>query len=86
MNQTQREFLIKHIERRYTETVREIKERKPVKPSLNNYLVAAVLDGSFQLQEVEVLRAFIREAVLALGPQVNSYGRGARGMKARVKM
>lgn len=68
MNQTQRDFLIKQVERTYKRQYEALKESEPSPPSLNNYLVAAILDGSFQLQEVDDIKAAIKTKVLELGP------------------
>lgn len=74
MNQNQREFLIKHVEKTYRNQKEELDEATPKEPSLNNYLIAAVLDGSFQLQDVEVMREAIRQTVLNLGPEGSLVG------------
>lgn len=68
MNQTQRDFLIKQVERTYKRQYGALKESQPSPPSLNNYLVAAILDGSFQLQTTEDIKDAIRTKVLELGP------------------
>lgn len=68
MNQPQREFLIKHIERHHKKAIDDLNKTRPRKPSLNNYLIAAVLAGSFKLQSEESIRDFIRALVLSLGP------------------
>lgn len=67
MNQTQRDYLIKQVEKTYRNQVEKLKNARPEPPSLNNYLIAAVLDGSFQLQSTESIRAHIRDLVLQLG-------------------
>lgn len=74
MNQNQREFLIKHVEKTYRNQKDAMDESKPKEPSLNNYLIAAVLDGSFQLQEPETIRKAIKELVLNLGPEGSLIG------------
>lgn len=68
MNQQQRDYLIKQADRTYTKQRDALREQEPTRPSLNNYLVAAVLDGSFQLQPVESVKEIIKQKVLALGP------------------
>lgn len=67
MNQKQRDFLLESIEKQYRAEMKELGERKPKAPSLNNYLVAAILDGSFRMKEAETVRAAIRERVRELG-------------------
>lgn len=68
MNQQQRDYLIKQADRTYQKQRKALEEQEPTRPNLNNYLVAAVLDGSFQLQPVEAVRETIRVKVLELGP------------------
>jgi hypothetical protein len=67
MNQQQRELLIKHIEKSHRAFLDKLKESKPKAPSLNNYLVAAVLSGEFELQDLAVLHAHIHRKVINLG-------------------
>jgi len=67
MNQTQRTFLLTAIERQYKKEHAAHNEKKPKAPSLNNYLTAAVLDGSFQLQPAEHIRKAVHDRVLKLG-------------------
>lgn len=68
MNQKQREFLVGHIGKQAAEQLEELDEKRPKPPSLNNYIVAAILDGSFQLQTIETIRERIRARALKLGP------------------
>ena len=42
--------------------------REPKAPSFNNYLVAAILDGTFKLRNEEEIRGAIHQNVLNLGP------------------
>jgi hypothetical protein len=49
MNQQQRDYLIKQADRTYRKQKDALDEQEPTRPSLNNYLVAAVLDGSFHI-------------------------------------
>lgn len=83
MNQTQRDYLIKQADRTYRRQSDALEEQEPTRPNLNNYLVAAVLDGSFALQPVDAVRETVRLKVLALGPSDAlvdgySYGRSRR--------
>jgi hypothetical protein len=66
MNQDQRKFLIKQVEATFARQLDKLV--KPEPPSLNNYLVAAVLDGTIQYKSIDVLRNSVKRAVLALGP------------------
>jgi hypothetical protein len=69
MNQHQRKFLLETVEKQYNAESRALKERQPQAPSLNNYLVAAVLDGTFVMKSPESLRA-------AIGARVREMGKG----------
>lgn len=63
MNQHQRKFLLEEIQKRYKDERNELVSRKPTEPSLNNYLVAAILDGSAVMRPQEELREEIRRRV-----------------------
>ena len=67
MNQTQRDYLIKTVERTYSDQIDELKSKVPDKPSLNNYIVAAFLDNTIQINDIEALKAKIRNYVLKFG-------------------
>lgn len=67
MNQHQRKFLLETVEKQYKTERDALRERQPQAPSLNNYLVAAVLDGSFAMRSAESVRADIRKRVRDLG-------------------
>lgn len=67
MNQKQREFLEKHIQKQCAEQLELLNKQRPKKPSLNNYIVAAILDGSFEVQPFEHIRERIRGRALELG-------------------
>jgi hypothetical protein len=67
MNQEQRKYLLEQVNRTYQREKRALDDRRPDPPSLNNYLIACVLDGSFQLQEPGDIRAHVRSLVLDLG-------------------
>lgn len=68
MNQDQRKFLIDQVTKTCANQVEALKSKMPKKPSLNNYLVAACLDGSLLMNDIELLRDRIKQAVLNLGP------------------
>ncbi len=78
MNQDQRKFLITHITKAYDAERKKLKEDEPKEPSLNNYLVAAVLDGSFKLRSTADIRTTIHEMVLELGPEAALIGERRR--------
>lgn len=67
MNQHQRKFLLETVEKQYKTERDALRGREPQEPSLNNYLVAAVLDGSFVMKPAESVRASIRDRVRDLG-------------------
>ena len=67
MNQTQRKFLLDSIETQFKKERSALRDEKPKQPSLNNYLTAAVLDGTFRLKSEESIRAAIRKRVVNLG-------------------
>lgn len=67
MNQTQRKFLMDSIESRFRAEREEIVKQKPKEPSLNNFLVASILDGTFKVKDSDAIRKAIHERVLSLG-------------------
>lgn len=68
MNQVQRQFLLTSIETRYKQEREALNKQRPKAPNLNNYLTAAILDGSFKLRPAEAFRSTIRDRVVGLGP------------------
>lgn len=67
MNAKQREYLVKQIEEQSRLALGELEKRKPVPPSLNNYLIAASLSGKLQIRTSEEIAVKVREMVLKLG-------------------
>ena len=67
MNKDQRKFLTDEIEKRARKDREELRARKPVEPSLNNYLVAAILDGTFKMKSSESVQDTIRTRVRDMG-------------------
>lgn len=67
MNQQQRKYLLEAIEKQYKTERDRLDERKPEEPSLNNYLIAAILDGSFVMRAPAEVRALLVECVRSLG-------------------
>ena len=81
MNQHQRKFLLEEIEKQFRAERDSLKTRKPSEPNLNNYLVAAILDGSAKMRPQDELRECIRKRTRDLGKDealVKSSGRWAR--------
>lgn len=68
MNSDQRKYLIAQVDDTYDHQRKLLEKQKSKEPSLNNYLVAACLDNTLQLQSTEVIREKIRKSVLAFGP------------------
>lgn len=82
MNQHQRKFLLEEIEKQYKRERDELNKRKPDAPSLNNYLTAAILDGSAVMRSLESVTESIRERVRDLGKGeslVSEHSRWGRG-------
>lgn len=83
MNQHQRKFLLEQIEGIYKAERNELHKRKPNPPSLNNYLIAAILDGSAIMRTTEELKEALRTRVRDLGKSETltassrSYGYGS---------
>lgn len=67
MNQDQRKFLISQVQSTCDEQVERLESELPIKPSLNNYLIAAFLDNSIQFADIEVMKKKMRETVLRFG-------------------
>jgi hypothetical protein len=67
MNQHQRKFLLEAVERQYKEEYSSLRERKPKEPSMNNYLIAAILDGSFVMKSADTIREAVVDRVKNLG-------------------
>ncbi len=77
MNQHQRKFLLDTIEKQFRDELAQLKNKKPVEPSLNNYLTAAILDGSFVMRSQAEIRDSISTRVRDLGKGealLTSYG------------
>jgi hypothetical protein len=67
MNQKQREYLLNIIEKQYQSEREKLRSRRPSEPSANNYLVAAILDGSFKMKSEETIREAVKKRVRDLG-------------------
>lgn len=67
MNQTQRQFLLNAIDQQYKREHQALQKKRPPEPSLNSYLIAAILDGSFKLKSEKIIREEIRLRVRKLG-------------------
>jgi len=67
MNQHQRKFLLDQIEGIYKTEKQALNDRKPNAPSLNNYLIAAILDGSAVMHPPEHIKEEMRKRVRDLG-------------------
>lgn len=67
MNQDQRKYLLSVVDSTHREQVEALERKKPKKPSLNNYLVAAFLDNTIKMKDPKGLKDKIREMVLKMG-------------------
>ena len=67
MNQDQIKFLIERVNKTFNLQKNDIEKNKLIRPSLNNYLVAAFLDDSIKFNNIEKLKRKMRETVLRYG-------------------
>jgi hypothetical protein len=67
MNQDQRKFLLARVEQTYRTEQEKLRNKMPKEPSLNNYLVAAALDGSLKLKSIEEIKKHVKDTVIKLG-------------------
>ena len=72
MNQKQREFLIDQVNKSYKSETDIWRNKRPEAPSLSNYIVAAVMDGSVKFKSIEHLKKVVKESVLGLNKKNNS--------------
>lgn len=89
MNQHQRKFLLEAVEKQYKTELTTLRTREPNAPALNNYLIAAILDGTFRMVDQETLRINIRKRVHDLGKGdtlVSSDGRFGNRQENRTDM
>jgi hypothetical protein len=68
MNQKQRELLVQKMKEQVRRAENKHEESKPSPPSLNNYLVAAALDGSLKVRDSALIAKDIQNLALSLGP------------------
>lgn len=71
LNMRQRQILADQITLNFKIKITSLKESIPHKPSLNNYLVAAFLDGSIKFNDVDQLKQKMTQ-------RVRRYGEGMR--------
>lgn len=69
MNDKQREYLLKSVTSVYSTQCENLRKRRVKKPSLNNYLVAAFLDGSIEFADIENLKSQMRQSVVEMPDQ-----------------
>lgn len=77
MNQHQRRFLLEELEKQYRKEREALDGKRPVAPSLNNYLVAAILDGSARLRPQPEVEAAVKKRVRDLGKDDAFISRGS---------
>ena len=63
MNQKQREYLIQEITKNKDEQIRELKDSKPEKPNLENYIIQGLLSGSIIVKSSESLKNYLIDRV-----------------------
>jgi hypothetical protein len=64
MNQKQRDYLTDLVKKQGRKALDDLEEKKPLPPSLNNYLVAAALSRTLILKSSESLAEAISDMVL----------------------
>lgn len=64
MNQSQRKFLIDKIEKSAKDMIGVLEDSKPESPSIENYLLHAVMGGNFELHSIDELKETIRQMAL----------------------
>lgn len=67
MNQDQRKFLLARVEQTHRTENERLRSKMPKEPSLNNYMVAAALDGSLKMKTIEDIKKHVRDKVIKLG-------------------
>lgn len=67
MNQQQRDYLIRKIDKTFTDQTEALEESVPEEPLLNNYIIGAFLDNSIKILDSKVIKANLKKVVLALG-------------------
>jgi len=67
MNQNQRKFLLEAIEKQHKKESGQLRDRRPKAPSLNNYLIASIMDGSFNMKSEDDVRKAMAQRVRDLG-------------------
>ena len=77
MNQHQRKYLTDRIDQVWRSQKDAIEEHRTDKPSLNNHVVAAFMDGSIRMKKLGDIGAYLRERVLSGDNEVidNGYSR-----------
>lgn len=83
MNQHQRKFLLEEIEKQYRNEKQALSDRRPKPPSLNNYLIAAILDGTAKMNSFERVQQEVREKVRDLGKGETFVGEKDRWLGSR---
>lgn len=66
MNDKQRDYLLKSVTSVCQAQIKLLENTRRKKPSLNNYLVAAFLDGSIEFADIENLKEKMRESVIKM--------------------
>ncbi len=67
MNNDQRKYLIAQVDSTCRDQINELDAQRPMHPSLNNYLIAAFLDGTVQFADLKPLKAKMKDRVMKMG-------------------
>lgn len=70
MNKRHREALCEHVDSEAADKISKISESIPDKPSLDRHITSAIMNGTIELQSMDVIRDFLQKKVIGLG-----YGR-----------
>lgn len=69
MNQEQRKYLVSKIEETFKRQKSRLEEEIPTKPSMNRYLIGALLDGSAKIIDPKKIKENLKKHVLELGKE-----------------
>lgn len=84
MNQTQRAFLIKKIDESIKIKIDALKHNLPEQPSLNNYLLHAVMSGNFEIRTNDEIKKSIINKALRSKEGDTSWMNNGRGWDSRI--
>jgi len=79
MNDGQRKWLIDHIESTSKKEINDLELRKPKPPSINNYLMKDIMNGTFEFCSKEVMIKWVSDTILGLGDEESFISTGRFG-------